>query len=355
MKNTVRSVVTAGLAWLLGCAAENENPTPAPPGLHDKVYVADEDSGTVTVLDAVTNTRITTVDLMDQGVMYMPHNVQVAPDGKTVWVTAPPMEGSAGDPPEQLVVLDANTDIVITRILLGSELHLAHVVLDPSSSFAYITANSTNKVYRVNVADWSVSEFADVGTGRLPHGLRVCAGKLYVANMDGHSVSAIRLDTGATTELPIGGVAVQTACTPDQHYALVTLYDTREVVRIETATNTLTRIALPTDTQGPVQIYPSPDSRKAYVCDQGVLLGRPASNKLVEIDVDLGTVQGSITVGQGPHGVVVNQDGTRGYVTNLVDGTVSVVDLSQRVVVATITVGAKPNGVSHWHGNGGMP
>ena len=47
-----------------------------------RVYVADEEGDTVTVLDARSFARLATVPVGRE-----PHNVQVAPDGRTAWVT----------------------------------------------------------------------------------------------------------------------------------------------------------------------------------------------------------------------------------------------------------------------------
>jgi DNA-binding beta-propeller fold protein YncE len=45
------------------------------------------------------------------------------------------------------------------------------------------------------------------------------------------------------------------------------------------------------------------------------------------IDTATNTVIAPIPVGDGPWSVAVSPNGTRGYVTNLVDGTVSVISL----------------------------
>src|SRR3989344_1956590 len=58
----------------------------------EKVYVALEGEGTVAMIDALTKTVTARIDLSEErdGVrtQYMAHNVQVAPNGKTVWVAA---------------------------------------------------------------------------------------------------------------------------------------------------------------------------------------------------------------------------------------------------------------------------
>ena len=57
---------------------------------------------------------------------------------------------------------------------------------------------------------------------------------------------------------------------------------------------------------------------------------------------DQPTVVGSITVGSGPQGVAVSPDGTRTYVTNVLDNTVSVIDTATDTVSAAIAVGSYP-------------
>ena len=58
----------------------------------EKIYVAAEGDGVINVIDAQTRKVIRTVDLSIEHeggtVKFFPHNVQVAPDGKSVWVTA---------------------------------------------------------------------------------------------------------------------------------------------------------------------------------------------------------------------------------------------------------------------------
>lgn len=57
-------------------------------------------------------------------------------------------------------------------------------------------------------------------------------------------------------------------------------------------------------------------------------------------------VLATIDVGDGPSGVALNPAGTRAYVANNSDGTVSVVNTATNAVTATITVGADPRGVA---------
>jgi len=318
-----------------------------------KVYVANEEGGSVSVIDLQDSLKNTTIDIKDStGNMFMAHNVQVAPDGKSVWVTAVPMD-SAGI--NELVVIDANTGTIKKRIQLGKDLHVAHVALDNESKNAFVTAKDPSQVIQVDVTTCEVVRKFELGTGHSPHGLRYLNGKLYVANMDAKSMSVINIADGKIKDIPLGGVVVQTAVTQDGKYVFASLYDTKEVVRYDLQSGEIKRISLPAGAQGPIQLYATPDSKLLYVADQGELMERPVSNKVFVIDISNAKVISTIQVGNKAHGVVVSKDGTTVYVTNSIDNTVSIIDVATQKVIATIPVGKGPNGISYWFETGGMP
>ena len=159
-----------------------------------KVYVANEEGGSVSVIDLQDSLKNTSIDISDNsGKMFMAHNVQVAPDGKSVWVTAVPMDSNGIN---QLVVIDPNTGTIKKRIQLGKDLHVAHVVLDNESKYAFVTAKDSSQVIQVDATTYEVVRKFDLGTGHSPHGLRYSNGKLYVANMGSKSMSVINISDG---------------------------------------------------------------------------------------------------------------------------------------------------------------
>src|SRR5215467_16017685 len=65
------------------------------------------------------------------------------------------------------------------------------------------------------------------------------------------------------------------------------------------------------------------------------------------IDTATNTVVATVPVGIDPRGVAITQDGTHAYVTNAVEsGAVSVIDSATNTVVATVPVGFNPYGVA---------
>jgi len=65
------------------------------------------------------------------------------------------------------------------------------------------------------------------------------------------------------------------------------------------------------------------------------------------IDTATNTVTGTISVGNAPQNVAVTPDGSKAYVTNFYDNTVSVIDRATDTVSTTIPVfGSEPFGVA---------
>src|SRR5439155_1628016 len=64
------------------------------------------------------------------------------------------------------------------------------------------------------------------------------------------------------------------------------------------------------------------------------------------IDTASNTVMATAPVGNFPNGVAVTPDGARVYVANVVDSTVSVIDTPSNTVTATVTVGLNPEGIA---------
>lgn len=369
MKRAVSSVAVTVLLAVAGCGSSSApspsaggpvTPDPAPSNATTskptpldgaKVYVALEDGMAVAVLDAKDLSVLTKIDVGH----FMAHNVQVAPDGKTVWATL--MAHGAPEDDDEIVVIDSGTDRITERIKIGAEVHPAHVVLSPDSKVAYVIGSAANEVIRIDAATRKIIDRTALGHGEGAHGGRVAPdGKMvWVAQVDGKCVAKFPASGGEAAHIYLEGQAVQTAVTKDGHWVFASIYDTKRIARIDAASSAVDYATLPTDAQGPVQIYPTPDDKTVLVADQGILAGRPASDKLYFVDTTTLDVTATATVGKGAHGVVAFAN--RAYVTATEDGTVTAVDLATREPVARAELGAssKPNGISVWTSGAGTP
>ena len=368
-----------------------------------KIYVAVEEDGKIAVVNS-DNQAVKYIDLSQtvngMDTHYAPHNVQVAPDGRTVWVTGnaagehqhgssllprlknlaielspfkrvlahgdeeampaqneSPMSAS-GPVQDEVIVIDAATDKIIKRIGMGQGLHLAHVALTLDSQFAFVTAQEKDLIFKISGSTYDVEQQYSVKVSSGPHGLRVTpdSSTVYIANSTGKSLGVLDIASGSLLYISLEGQAVQTGVTADGKYVVASIYDTKSLALYIPATKKLSYLKLPTESKGPIQMYPTPDSRYVYLADQGYYFDQPTGSSVYKIDLAELKVVTTIKSGQAPHGVVVSKDGRRSYVTNLLDGTVSSIDTSRDIVVWTVKVGGQPNGISIWtEGAGGTP
>ncbi len=317
-----------------------------------KVYVADEKANTISVIDAVSFQRISSIPVGQS-----PHNVQVAPDGKLVWVTNNGEPGkAAGKLPQEAMpkaghgamagggevwAIDTATEKVVAKVPVG--MHPAHVVLSPDGRQAFVANGADNSVSVVDTLTLRVVE--TVGVGISPHGMRVSPdGKqAWVANLKGGTVSVIDIASRKhITQIAVGKGPAQVGFTPDGRLGFVSLSEENSVAVIDPASRKVLR-KIPVGTV-PIQLYATPDSRLLLVANQGT--PKKPGKTVSFIDLATSRVVTTIETGLGAHGVVINPDGRHAFVTNSSANTVSVIELAQRKVIATVAVGKGPNGIS---------
>jgi YVTN family beta-propeller protein len=316
-----------------------------------KIYVANEGSDTVSVLEAGAWTQVAVVPV-GRG----PHNVQVAPDGKLAWVTnngerpkgdGPQHKGmatpehAAMDGAGEVWAIDTTTDTIVARVAVGK--HPAHVVLGPDGRFAFVTNGGEGTVSVVDTEARRV--VATIPVGAYPHGIRVSPNgkEVYVANLNGGTVSVI--DTGERKEvakIPVGKGPAQVGFTPDGRLAFASLSRENQVAVIDPVSRKVIK-KVPVG-RNPIQVYVTPDSRLLFVANQGTEKNPAKTVSVVNLEA-FENVK-TIEAGAGAHGVVVSRDGRFAYVTNTYANSVSVIDAKDLKVVATVPVGGRPNGVS---------
>lgn len=351
----------AALAVLLAVACADSSPN-IPPA--DFLFVAVEEGGEVVVIDASSTEvlyRVPTARIAGRSVMsYSPHNVQGSPDGRGVWVTAPRANttesgghGHQGGQ-DELLRLDVATMTPSGRIALGP-VHPAHVVTGPD--VVYVSCTATDQVLVLDAETGAVERSLDLATGTSPHGLRLTPDgrALLVAGMGHGSLELIRLADGTSRSYPLPRRAFQVAVLPDGSAAFAGVFDTQQIAHLDLTTDELELWNLPEDAVGPVQLYPTPDSRSIWVADQGMLEGRPVGSHVYRLDVTSGLVDREVVVGGGPHGIVVDPNGDRVFVTLAAAAAVATIDAEAGEVIALTEVGRRPNGISFVFPGGAMP
>ena len=103
--------------------------------------------------------------------------------------------------------------------------------------------------------------------------------------------------------------------------------------------------ALPAQTPAPRFTGPTSSQPLALSADDSLLIvANPDNNSVTLFDVSTGNARlAEIPVGSEPNGVALSPDGSRAYVANTVDGTVSVLSINR-------TTGSYGGVLTHHHG-----
>ena len=331
MKRTgVRSAIIGGgylafsLSVLAGCAEllELQKEKAAPSG--PRVYVANESSNTVTVIDAITFKVIGTVDAKNSST----HDLSLSRDGK--WLFATNLASG------RLSVIDTEGLETIAPIPTGTRCHV--VTLTNDNRHAWVANIAEDNISIVDTASYRILGTIPVGKG--PTGLAFSRdGRFaYVSNQGDKSVSVIETASHRIIKtIPVGTNPHFLVLGPDGRI-WGTNTGGNDVYVIDPSTQE--KVASIEVGPTPQQIsfgFKGTQGPNAYVTVAGL-------NKVVVISADPKNPErrGQIDVGDRPNGIWANPEGTRLFVVHENSNDLRVIDTGTSQVIATVPVGRKP-------------
>jgi DNA-binding beta-propeller fold protein YncE len=276
-----------------------------------------------------------------------PHNLAVAPDGKSYYVTI-----AHGTPYGSLWKLNSKGDSLLGRTEL--ELFPTTIGLTGDGQFAIVANSDFHGDHpRVNLVSvihtGTMNKITDVPTCDMPHGVKVnhAGTRAYISCM--HSDEILELNIGTLAIARRAKTASGHECSPT--FVSVSADDQRLYVACNYGNSLQVRDAgtlglvkeLPVG-KGAYNVEPSPDGKVLIVTnkkDQSVsLVDAPRLVELARIPTSKKIV----------HGVAYSPDSRTAYVTcesiGTDPGALDIIDLAARKVVATVAVPGQPTGVA---------
>jgi YVTN family beta-propeller protein len=310
-----------------------------------RVYVTNEGSGDLTVIDGQSRQIIATVALgtRPRGIAAdaRHHRLFVALSGSPV--AGPGVDDSALPPPDKredgIAIIDANRNQLV-RVLRGSS-DPEQVALSVNGESLYVASEDTGKGIAIDVATGRVRGSVEVGGE--PEGVAVHPRRniVYFSSEVGNSVvvsDATRL-RGLST-VAVGQRPRDIAVAPDGSRAYVSGESDASLVVLDGNTDAvITKLTVPGGGARPKGVVVSGDSERLYVST-----GR--GGEVVAYDAKSMSVLGSVKVGARPWGLALSPDGHTLYVANGPSDDVSVVTTDPLRVEATVKVGKRPWGVA---------
>ena len=301
------------------------------------LYIATENSTSVSVINTATNALIATVPVGGTQ-----RDVAITPDGKRTYVGA-----------LDVAVIDSDSTsatfntVIATIPNVGAAFDVEitpdgksmYVTLLNNNNVSVIDTDSTSPTFHTVVATIPVGQFP-VAVGITPDGAFV-----YVGNASSHDVSVINTATNAViATVPVVGNPVDIALRPDGKYAYTANgVNTVSVIDTDSTSPSFNTVVAIIPVLSPAQgVAITPDGTLAYV----------TSSPVSVIDIDSGsptfnTIVATIPVGSNPKRVAIRPDGAFAYVGNFSSFNISVIDTTTNTVVAMIPLlGSQPRGLA---------
>jgi YVTN family beta-propeller protein len=296
------------------------------------LYVANENSNSISVIDPASLTPVTTVST---GIR--PQNVNVDPRGRYFYTTVLFTKES-----DDLVqVFDVRTNAFLTSVIVGHQ--PSHIVPDPAGERLYVSGEFGNTVTVIEVPKFDRIKILKL-KGRGPRGLAITPDgrMLLVPNGRTRDVSVIDLvhQKEDLIQLPSGAEPAAVGVSRDGKFAYVADVGLNRVYKVDIAGKAVLESL--SVGQRPTQVPVHPNRSVLYVpCME--------SDAVYKIDLQTWKVEKTIPVGKGPQGIAYAPDGRYAYVTlarEKPNGRVAVIDTETDKVQTTFPVEVAPNGIA---------
>jgi YVTN family beta-propeller protein len=266
-----------------------------------------------------------------------PHEIAASADGKLAVVT----NYGAKDPGHSLSVIDLTTQKEIHRVDLGP-LGRPHGILFADGEF-YFTAELNKLIAHYDPATNKLDWLLGVGQNRTHMLVRTkYLNAIFTSNVDSGTVTAIEKSSDPSgwkeTNIPVGKAVEGIDISPDDKEVWAANAGDGTVSIIETATSKVIH-TFDARTKHSNRLKFTPDGKLALISD-------PANGELVIVDTATRTITKMLGVGRGPGGILIVPDGSRAYVAGAGDNAVAVIDLHTLEVSGKIPTGQGPDGLA---------
>ena len=310
-----------------------------------RIYVTDEVSGDLTVIDSGTRKVLATVPLGKR-----PRGIHASPDQKTLYVAlsgspfAPPgVDESTLPPPDKsadgIGVFDVAQNKLLRIIPGGSDPENFDLSKDGKQLF--ISNEDTSAVSIVDIASGTVLK--TIKMGGEPEGVKTTPDgkRVFITSEEDGTIAVLDPAAGRiVSTFKVGHRPRSIAFMPDGSRAYVNAENDGGIVLVDAIRlRMVQRIALgEPGLVKPMAVLLSPDATRLFVST-----GR--GQKVFTIDTATQAVIGSVTVGKRPWGIALSPDGKSLYSANGPSNDISEVDVAGNTVTATIPAGSGPWGV----------
>jgi YVTN family beta-propeller protein len=340
-----KALAAASLVLLAGAIAscDQKQPTAAapstPPAGH-RVYVTNERSGDLTVIDGQSGQVVATIPLGKR-----PRGVRASADGRTLYIalSGSPIAGPGIDektlpPPDKSADAIAVFDVAeskVQRLITG--------VSDPEQTAVsragklYVASEDTGQALVIDIASGKTE--AKIPVGEEPEGVDLTPDgrQVWVTSEEDATVTVI--DTAANKvikTIKVGERPRNTAFSADGGKAYISGEFDRSVRIVDTTSlDVVNTVKLADETLRPMDVKLTNDGKRLFVST-----GR--GQKILVLDASTLATVGEIAAGARPWGIGLSPDGAKLYTANGPSNDVTVIDTATMTATSTVPAGQGP-------------
>jgi len=311
------------------------------------VYVTNEASGDLSVIDASNNEVIATVKLGKR-----PRGIHITPDKKNIYVAlsgspmAPPgVDEDTLPPPDKTAdgigIVDVDRNAFLRLMPVGSDPE--EFAISPDGSKLYVANEDVGLASVFEVSSGQILKSLSVGDEPEGVGISPDGKVVYVTSEDDSAVSVIDTATNnLLTSFKVGRRPRVAAFLPDGSRAYVSTENDGTVVVVDAMKHAVLKtIQLEGEGVKPMGVAVAPDGKMIYVST-----GR--FGKVFAIDTATDKVVGSVDVGGRSWGIAITPDGKTLYTANGPANDVSVVDVASLKVTNKKRSATAPGASRFW-------
>ena len=309
-----------------------------------RIYVTNEESGDLTIIDSATLEVISTAPLGKR-----PRGIHASPDGKMIYVA---LSGSPPAPPgvdeSTLPPPDRSADGI--GVFDVSENKLVKVIKSGQDPEEFAVSKDGTLLY-VSNEDAALASIVDLATDQVikalpvagePEGVTLTPDGAFVYVTSEEEGNIFVIDTAKAEVIKhfdVGPRPRSVAFLPDGSKGYVSLETVGQIAVVDAVKHELIKTIQLEKRNRPMKAIVSPDGSRAYVST-----GRGSNIAVVDTATDE-LVKLIPTDGTRTWGIDISPDGGTIYTANGPSGDVSVIDIASGTVTKKIPAGAKPWGV----------
>jgi len=338
--------------WMLIAVAAMSGCSNSLEGTAGTLYVTNEISGDLSVIDVATERVVATIPLGKR-----PRGLRASPDGSLAYValSGSPIAGPGVDetklpPPDKradgIGIVDLRARRLLKVLAAGSDPEQLDVSAD--GKLLFVANEDTGQARAIDAASGEI--VATMKVGGEPEGVNISPDgtEVYVTSEQDSTVTVIdAVNPRVLLTIPVGPRPRSTTFLRDGSRAFVPSENGGSIDVIDTSTHTLVvRVPLSGELQRPMGGVASRDGKFVYMTT-----GR--GKTVAIIDAALNRHVGSIEAGERPWGIAISPDGKWLFTANGPSHDVSIIDVERRVVKARVKVGEGPWGALFVPASGG--